>query len=230
MKEGINPINPVKSEHLKEGVKPIQVCIGTPKDFKISMNHLRSSTNLYPKRHEKITTKFKLNDPEDIRWHPFPGFTMSEVNNRDKFSKYFSPCTGVVVKGTDKVTNKNLSFLSHQSIGVTLDKTHIQENEDFLTTLKQHLIDIKNASADGTIDAVIIGGESNNNYTEAANIISSGVKEVLGFKPVIINGPKETSHGEDYIYYDNENGRLYFIRPEVNQIKDFTNPSLKDKK
>jgi hypothetical protein len=77
----------------------------------------------------------------------------------------------------------------------------------------------------GTVDAVIFGGnyffdeEASTrafriNYNASINSLSSEIFDVLGFTPPVIAGPK-TYNGGDSVYFDNENRRLYIVRPKV---------------
>jgi hypothetical protein len=83
----------------------------------------------------------------------------------------------------------------------------------------------------GTLDAIIIGGRDysdsdsdlakklSQEYVESIKFISTEVKKIFDFEPIVINGPKLPDTGEegDDVYYDNANRRLYLLRPEVNK-------------
>ena len=45
------------------------------------------------------------------------------------------------------------------------------------------------------------------------------IKKVLNFNPVFINGPKLVRYS-DAIYFDNNNRRVFFKRPKVNENLD----------
>ncbi|MDP3725402.1 MAG: hypothetical protein Q8R20_02965, partial [Nanoarchaeota archaeon] len=88
------------------------------------------------------------------------------------------------------------------------------------------LEELKKQSAEGTLDAVIIGGNYTKNdpfyeknYLDSIRLLEQEVQSELGFNPVVMTGPKIVRHGEreshDDIYYDNEKRRLYIMRPEV---------------
>ena len=92
----------------------------------------------------------------------------------------------------------------------------------------------------GTIDAVIAGGSSyggtggdglsiQKKYLDSINLLGQEVKSVLGFEPIVINGPKSENLLVDDLYYDNENRRLYFIRSEVNSKAGNFSPSDAEK-
>jgi hypothetical protein len=217
-------VDSLKSEHLNPGVPTIKVCIGTPKYFEITSQANYDGTTL------------GLKNPENINWHASDGYAISEVNDRDKLSKWFSACTGLIVKGIDKKTKKNISFLTHQAFFASLS---FRENGDhklhgrFKADIEKALSKIKNRCAPGTVDAVIVGGDNDDQeaYQKTIELLSLETKHMLGFEPVIINGPKTEDWGKDSVYYDNENGRLYFIRPKVNSdTKDFTYSDIKDEK
>lgn len=83
------------------------------------------------------------------------------------------------------------------------------------------LNEIKERSVEGTIDAVIFGGmyikdwvRIQKDYLESVKLLTTEIKNILGFEPLVITGPK-TVLGNDDVFYDNEHRRLYIIRPEV---------------
>ncbi len=222
MKEKIGTpklIDTSKSEHLIPGVKPIIVCI----DSRTSIT--------------SIVPKLTLSNMRGINYDDSPAnwaknnflhagletYIISTIDDFNKFSEGFFDCTGLVVAGIDKETGKNISFLTHQDpkrfLSITKDK--------FIEHLKQRLIEIKNRCQPGTIDAVIVGGNYltgflnsfRQNYLDSIKLLSLETQQILGFEPVVINGPKlirNNSGDADNIYYDNQNRRLYFMRQEVN--------------
>ena len=219
-------------EHLNKGVKPIIACLGSYDDFGAGgivslINTLHSSSA-------------GLNDVHNVNFYDsvstnaekrFLGggrtWTISTIDDLDKFSDRFYDCTGLIVTGRDKVTGKNISFLSHQ------DPTQFLKTEKrkFSSHLKDRLMEILDKCEKGTIDAVVVGGKypeddendfthSNGrirqNYLDSIKFLSGEVQQALGFEPVVINGPKIDAYDYDVAYYDNENRRLYFVRKKVN--------------
>jgi hypothetical protein len=143
-----------------------------------------------------------------------PVFVMSGIDSDNKMSRGFYNCTGLIVTGkTDN--GKNISFLTHQN-PTLLSNSY---NSTFEEALTKRIVDLKNKSIPGTIDAVYLGGDVDFDgffYKKNLNTINSVLKKELVFCPVVVNGPKELSK-PDHIYYDNENRRVYFFRPKINQ-------------
>ncbi|MDE2399952.1 MAG: hypothetical protein KGL67_03020 [Patescibacteria group bacterium] len=234
MKEGIN-ISEHRG-HLKEGVKPIFVCIGTLEDFRKSKEFDEESFKKADYSH--LDNNFGLvnrdNDNlENIDWfgkeHEFQenGFlhagegtyVMSQVNGSNKMSDAIFSCTSLIVGGIEQGTNKNISFLTHQ-----VSTPRFLNKAQFLNDLKLRLDEVKDKCIPQTVDAVILGGHTDGglagvDYHQAVDLISEEVQSFFTFKPKIINGPKTIAHEEDVVFYDNDNRRVYFIRPEINQEK-----------
>lgn len=250
MKENLGALksaNSLKSEHLIKGVKPIMACVGSYGDYGIS----EEETFLKEHFDKPSDDVHNIDYYDDVFTNANKNFlgggrtwTISIIDNLNKFSEKFFNCTGLIVTGKDKVTGKNISFLSHQDPNKFLS----WKMGDFIDHLRQRLKEIQNRCEKGTIDTVIIGGSypatgissmySNlprQNYLDSIKLLSLEVEQVLGFEPVVINGPKmECSAYNDYdtVYFDNENRRLYFVRPKVNpDTGSFTQTSIdKEKK
>lgn len=212
----------------------IMACQGSYDDFGVS-------DDSYLKNGETYAIDFGLKNPKNINWESskkeikennFLGgeqaYVFSEIDNSDKFSKKFTRCIGLVVSGVDRQTGQNISFISHQDpFKILLDK-----KEEFENHLKQRLNEMKSRCKEQTIDAVMIGGIYLNDiqldanqviehYKNPIQLISKETKNALGFEPMIINGPKTSRMVGDDIYFDNDNRRLYFLRPKLN-------PAVKD--
>jgi len=220
---------PKRESHLLTGVKPIFVCEGSFKDFKIE--------DPYPEKGKPYVIDLGLKNPKNIDWDMSEQqiiegnflnsgketYLISEIDESDKFSRKFIRCIGLVVAGVDKTTGKNISFVSHQDPYSFL----LSDKEKFTKDLQQRLGEMKDKCKNGTMDAVMIGGiylsdvqlDQNQvieHYKDPINLISREVKVTLGFEPIVINGPKTNRKSYDDIYYDNENRRLYFLRGKLN--------------
>jgi len=213
-----------KEGHLKEGIRPIMTCIGTPVDFGTSstrwiFNHLPKPGSLHNVEFHGSTRYFEsknfLNGGSGT-------YVFSSLDDKDKFSESFCDCTGLIVAGVDKKTGQNISFLSHQYPQVFL----FEKKDDFIKDLNELLLEAKKRCVSKTVDAVIVGGNYSNginskkisykqSYLDSIELLSKEVKNVLGFEPSVVNGPKGII-GSDNVFYDNENKRLYFMRVEVN--------------
>lgn len=224
--------NPVKSEHLIDGVKPIMVCVGSYEDF----DYLKKEFSI-TKPKEEIEGAHNINykaSTEELERQKFfnskmHAYVISLVDSLDKFSEGYMDCTGVIVTGTDKTTGENISFLTHQNPLRFLT----YEKDSFVENFKKSLNEIKERCKPGTIDAVFLGGKyptsshkavpaMQKEYLAAVELISGEVQKTLGFEPVVVNGPKATE-GTDSVFYNNNERRVYLIRPKVNSdINSFT--------
>ena len=163
-----------------------------------------------------------LQDPKTVVWQGSSETTPLDAS--DKFSRGFYPCVGLVVTGRDRKTGKNISFLSHQNPDVlTGDKRN-----GFRKLLRKILEEVQEKCEAATIDAVLAGGTYNQDretrqaYLEQIVALSGEVERAFGFEPVALNGPKVNLKEGDDIYYDNQNRRLYLVRPKVNEsARDF---------
>ncbi len=233
MNENFNLEN--KNKHLIEGVRPIFACVGSFEDFGIK--------DPYPKNGPGYQIDLKLKNPQFIDIDSSKEklvenkllnagektYVISEINDSDKFSKKFHRCTGLVVSGIDKITGKNISFVSHQDPFAFL----LEDNKKFKKDIETRMEEMKKRCKEGTVDAVVVGGifytdaELDNfqvmeTYKASIDLLGKETSHILGFEPAVINGPKTSRIIGDDIYYDNENRRLYFLRPKVNtDTKDF---------
>lgn len=223
-------------EHLKEGVKPIMVCIGTVEDF--SKQDLESTVSFDVDW--KNGTYQSGKEGEFFTAGPAT-YVISAIDDKDKFTEGLNRCTSLVVSGIDKDTKKNISFLTHQPPAmISFMKEYVFADEarreqtkkmyPFLDDLKTQLLKMKEKCEEGTIDAVIVGGSNGkltpkelteqrkkmNDYLLSVEILKENVKQILDFSPREVNGPKKDG-GQDKIRFDNEHRRLYFIRSDINQ-------------
>jgi hypothetical protein len=233
-----------QTEHLKEDVSPIMVCVGTAEDYQDQLNEISSHFDDYV---HGVHNADYFSDSEILDRKGFKNtgnntYVISPLDKFDKFSEGFYNCTGLIVVGRNKRDGENISFLSHQDP----EKFLHSKREDFITHLDQILSNLKVQVEEGTIDAIIIGGRylplsdrsagdsyDIKNYVGSVNLLSEEVRKILGFDPVVVNGPKFPSMkgGADKVYFDNKNRRAYLIRPRVNSdLKDFTQPELEKKR
>jgi hypothetical protein len=231
--------NALKSEHLNKDTQPIIACIGTIYDFKENSDIIRKIYR--PDDNDTIENVDYFAKHEDLVERDFKNaedrsYVISPVNGKDKISRTFENCTGAAVSGSDKKTGKNISFLSHQDYRYFLPNKFFPVHphaDRFVEDMERQMSVLKEQCIPGTIDAVIFGGnyaigdekkdrwaeiQSNEAFRVAhvrsIDLLASKISEVLGFEPVVITGPK-TGGGDDEVYYDNENRRLYIIRPSV---------------
>jgi hypothetical protein len=155
---------------------------------------------------------------------------ISMVDGLDKKETGFLNCTGLVVCGIDKVTGKNISFMTHQD---SIQLFMLGGKADFVMHLETQLNEIKDQCRPGTIDAVVVGGILDSgfetdegiykkDYLESLKLLSREVDNVLGFDPVVVNGPKiDATDSWDNFYFSTEERKAYLIRQRVNNMKDF---------
>jgi len=155
---------------------------------------------------------------------------------KTSFSESFKNCTGLIVAGIDKETGESVSFLSHEDPDYFL--RYASATEKFADDLRERIQELKDRCEEGTIDAVIVGGnyfsdrpKYRENYLMSIAVVSKEVKSVLGFEPVVITGPKTTS-GQDDVFYDNSHRRLYIMRTKVAQegTKSYLPSDIVDKR
>jgi hypothetical protein len=202
------PPNVLKSEHLKEGERPIMACVGTLEQYLEN-----GPDEVDAIEHESRDVNF-FKDPQDLAKSKFKNggfntYAISPLDQLDKFSTGYIDCTGVVASGRDKETGEYISFLSHQSPAYFLDKDKFS-TEKFKRDLKESLDELRKRSEEGTVDVAIVGG-NHSNYKKSVDLLANEVKNVFGFEPVDIAGPNHFGGG-DKVFYDNKNRRLYIIR------------------
>jgi hypothetical protein len=219
--------NPLKSEHLIESAKPIMACMGTPKQFKDNPGDEKEAFQNSNPDFEGTHSVNYYDDPEELKKKEFKNegietYVITTVDSFDKYSDGFRNCTGIVAAGKDKKTGEEISFMSHQDSREFLSGGI---KDKFFADLKDRLAELKERSVEGTVDAVIVGGnyfeftssegESvKKHYLDSIDLLSKETSEVLGFEPVIIAGPKLT-RGDDTVFYSNKERKLYMMRPEV---------------
>lgn len=195
----------------------------------------RSSSNKNDDQHNRNVNYY--GNPDELNKQgfknpEFDSYVISPIDSLNKFSKSFKNCTGLVVTGIDKETGKNISFLSHQDPAYFLYK---KDSSKFVKDLREQIEKLKKRCLDGTIDAVIVGGNYFKNdkqfqegylnsirkqfqedYLNSIKLLSQETENILGFEPVVMTGPKTNpGGGRDNVFYDNDHRRLYIVRPKV---------------
>lgn len=239
--------NDKSPKHLKEGVRPIMACIGTLDQFQEDENKRRfgiwdevfdeRSAKRHNKSHARNVDYYE--SPNNLKEQNYKNagkysYVISPIDNSNKFSEKFRNCTGLIVTGQDKSTGENISFLSHQDPHYFLT---LKDNKNhFVEDLRQQLSALKEKCLEGTIDAIIVGGnyiedfgefadeqQYKKDYLESIALLSSEVSRSLGFEPIVMTGPKTfPDGGKDDVYYDNEHRRIYIIRPSYDIGKEST--------
>lgn len=213
--EKVKEVNPLYSEHLAEGVRPIMASI-------VDSHHRDDQST------DAMLSIMGQGENIDYFWLPENSrdtmispdkrtYIISGCDDKDKFSQNYIDCTGVVLVGTQRDTKKQISFLSHQDPKVILGKYQDQFRRD----LSKRINELKELSTHNSIDAVIFGGQDIwfKKYKESIKLLSEICQKVLGFEPVVLVGPNtRILKGDTDIYLDTQNRRVYLDRPE--QRKD----------
>jgi hypothetical protein len=211
----------LKSEHLAEGIRPIMACVGTSKRYTKEIEAISDAAEIESAGHK-------------IEWYAHPkeskvsGFktagertyVISTIDGKPKFTKALFACTSIAAVGKDVGSGAELSFLSHQAPKELLEEKNVDK---FIVDLRERLEELKERCQPGTIDIVVSGGMvyNNDSYAESMKILDSVVKEVFGFSPVVIVGPKKRDSSWDQcdnIYLDTANRRLYVVRPSKSEL------------
>lgn len=217
-------------EYLRPDINPIMAAVGSPADFKEYPDLIDNAefVDYYGSRAE--LNKKGFSNGGDY------SYVFSIVDSQNKFSDRFKDCTGLLVAGQDKITGENISFLSHQ------DPRYFLSLEDsrqmFIADLRQRLKELKDRCVPGTVDARIVGGNINkmikryeDKYLKSIELLSVEASAALGFEPIVVMGPKAT-RGDDDVFYDNKNRRLYIVRSVVDDAtsESFTYKELSEQK
>ncbi|MEK7647199.1 MAG: hypothetical protein AAB378_02375 [Patescibacteria group bacterium] len=206
--------NALKSEHLKEGVKPIMACIFDSENLSeyrafeaLDQGHALPVDYFF--RDEMMREKELTNAGEKT-------YVISPNNEQDKFSYGYRNCTGVVVVGRSKENGKEISFMSHEDPQRFLEDV----TSKFTVDLKRKISELKALSEDGTVDAVVFGGnyfkslpDYIKNYLDSVKLLDKIIEKELGFSPVVLAGPNVVG-GDQAIYFDTQHRRIYMLKPE----------------
>ena len=221
-------------EYLRQDIQPIMTSIGMSNEHQDESGKLqrlfRNETVpgvedlFFAANPRELSEKSILNGGDMT-------YLISQIDNKDKFSMGYFNCTGLIVIGRDKVNHENISFMSHEDP----DRFLKDKKDQFLQDLSTRLDDLKAQCEEGTIDAVIIGGNymkdrttlssdesglsvqvesSMADYVKSINLLNEVVVHKLGFQPFVPIGPK-TTDGCDSIFLDNKNRRVFIGRSET---------------
>ena len=225
----VKTVDALKSEHLSKKVKPIIACLDTRESESFNhflLKHGVCHDNMKVMENVEYNSSRVEAKEKGYKTAGACTYIISAINNRNKFTKQLINCTGVLAVGISKETGENISFLTHENPNKFLNWCYSLFVEDF----REQLVEIKKICFDKTIDAVIMGGnhyrdirgEENDkkhreDYRESIILLSEEIKDILGFEPAVITGPKIVPNGDD-IFFDNDNRRLYIFRPAVGDI------------
>lgn len=137
-------------------------------------------------------------------------YVISAVDASNKFSEGYAPCIGLVVTGSavDEPAS-NISLLLHAfSEDVSLDT--------FKLDLEAQLKDLKAKSLNGTIDAVIFGGNGSvQQYDEVLAGLTRLIQHTLHIDPRVFD---EAWAGYTDVVVDTEHRRVHMMRETSNVL------------
>lgn len=132
---------------------------------------------------------FKHDGPES--------YLISPISEANLFSDKYLDCTGIIAIATDRETNKEVAFLSHQD-----PKYIIHGGEDkadkFSAALKASINEIKKRAKQGTLDIAIVGGNYDRtdpssyyskSYIDAIQFLGKVIEEETDVCPTVLTGP-----------------------------------------
>ncbi len=223
--------NHSEPSHLKEGILPIMACIGDMEEPEQTRDIREGKTMTVGFGYDK-----ELLGQLDIKNGGEDTYVISPIDGRSKHSSAYYNCTGLVVSGMEKETHKEISFLSHQNPVKFL----AEAKSLFISDLESSMEEIKKRCEEGTIDAVIFGGNyfpistygnkvevDNQEYVQSIELLDQETSKVLGFSPLVMTGPKDTPDGESVIY-DTDKRRLFMFKPYDSDTKNFGSYYPKD--
>lgn len=151
---------------------------------------------------------------------------ISQINTRNKFSKWYYDCTGIVAIGKDKETGENISFLTHQHPMYLLGEL---PKEKFKQAVNATLEILRERSVQWSIDIVILWGigyltwsEDRNfaeksfwKYTKIIEWLSDIIFSIMGFYPVAVCSPWifRSNDGSKDIFIDTQKRQIHFLKP-----------------
>lgn len=89
---------------------------------------------------------------------------------------------------------------------------------------------LKDISVEGSVDAVIFGGkymphkkyDFEKEYIRSIEVLTRTISEELGFKPVVVGGPKKQEDFGDSVFYETKTRHLHLFRPKNAKEATFT--------
>lgn len=151
-------------------------------------------------------------------------YIISNINEKDKYSKSFFNCTGLVGFGIDKDTKQVVSFLSHQNPDSFLGV----HKTDFIQDMKKTLLAFNEKIVPKSMSVMGFGGhydeEYQKEYLSSCAMLSKLVQEYTKKELEFITGPnmafKKDEHGvvtglegPTSIFVNTKNKRIFLLRP-----------------
>lgn len=211
--ENPNPIekriNNLKPEHLASGFESIMICVDDVDHYDDSLMGMAERVDYY-KNESGQSGYFQAKDR---------GYVISAIDKESKYTDKLFCCTSIIAVGIDRETGDNISFLTHQ------DTFTINKDGNFDNDIKRRLEELKSRSVNGSMDIVLVGGNTDDEvsylYTDTISKLSEQIEGVSGFKPVVV-GPKSVGYLYDNVLFDTKNRRVYLMRPPMYRVHNDT--------
>lgn len=135
-----------------------------------------------------------------IKGAGFNSYVISPITEQNLFSDKYLNCTGTIGIGRDKISGKEISFLSHQDPEFFVNKGQ-EETDNFKNSLKSTLDELVSRSEDGTIEVVLFGGnididdptsKKSSDYIKSIEILNEIIHDTIGCDPVVLEGPNHS--------------------------------------
>ena len=132
-------------------------------------------------------------------------YVISPISKQNLFSNKYINCTGALGIGQDKISGEQVAFISHQDPEFLLHKG-TEASAKFLTDMKATLNDLVTRSEENTVEVVLFGGNDDPmdpaskktvDYKKSIEMLKRSVQDVLGYEPVIIDGPNHLAGAID---------------------------------
>ena len=124
-------------------------------------------------------------------------YVISPITEQNLFSDKYLNCTGTVGIGRDKISGKEIAFISHQDPDFFINKGQ-EETDIFANDLRTTLDELVSRSEIGTVDVVIFGGNDNpddlsskktTDYLKSIEVLNKIISAVFGHNPTVLSGP-----------------------------------------
>lgn len=204
--------------HLKEGVPGITTRIGRFLEF-------RRSIQGFSKEDRPLEVVWggsgdvPIMNAEKIKHAGEATYSISPIDNRNKFTGSLGPCIGVVLVGRSVENNEELSCLAHLELSNIL----IYAREEFQKHWRRTCKEMGQRCEQGTIDAVTFGGAIydgkimtfEGEYNAALDLCGNTTEETLGIRPTVATVPKNNLKSADDAFFINETRELFVERVTV---------------
>lgn len=189
--EKVSFFNNEKFKHLRDASLRIQICKEAYVDHRDEQFKKKIEEYKNNSQNIRYRASYEYNKVNNILSNREGNYSISEINEKNKFSDNYINCTGVVLVGIDKETGENISLLTQEESGENM------EDKLFLNDLSNRIEEFISMCEPKTIDALIVGGNDNNDnleeYENSVKILRDKISPLLDFYPDVATYPKLTS-------------------------------------